>query len=191
MLFVRLVISMAVVMGVMALAARLLRHRQGLPSSKTAPGPTRAGTTAWPRGVAGPTPTAKGIGRFFEGYNSRRTQRRETPLEVTYRRPLGRGTWLGVIEASGKRWLIGVTEHSINMLAELPEEAQLDLSLDDFAPGLAAPGRAPGPTIATPVDLDLEPGRMPGRLQSSADEESSEHAWKLAIDSLRERTVRR
>ncbi len=171
-LLVRLVISMAAVMAVMALAARLVRRRQGL-------GPLLPAR----QGAAG------GRGRGPAGPGGARTRPRKArpvaPIEVVYRRALAKGATVALVEATGRTFLLGVTEHSITLLAE--------------PAGGAAPGGASGTergTVGGPVNLAeldewQQSGRMPFCERGPAPAETSETAWKLALDSLRERTVRR
>lgn len=164
---------MAVVMGVMALAAHFVRRRQGF-------SPTRSG------GAAAPNGNNPGTAGLLGGPRSRRA-RPEPPLDVVYRRALAKGAWVTLVEASGKRFLVGVTEQSVSLLAELPAGAA------------AAPAGANGNTLSegdSPIAFGDEQswaqtGRMPVSLRDAANEERPENAWKLAVDSLRERTVRR
>jgi flagellar protein FliO/FliZ len=171
-LLLRLVISMAVVMAVMALAARLVRRRQG--------------TVAGPRNVTGRGGrgnTANGIGAMFGRAKSR--QARPEPLvDVVFRRPLAKGAWVTLVEACGKRFLVGVTEQSVTLLAELPP---VGAPLDE--PGAALAGHS-GQDIRIDDDW-LKTGRMPASLEGATTDGRSDNAWKLALDSLRERTVRR
>jgi len=138
-LLVRLVISMAVVMAVMALAARFVRRRQGL----------ALGSRARPA-----------------------RERPEVPVDVVFRRSLAKGAWVTLVEAAGKKFLVGVTEHTVTMLAELPSEAP------------------PGPKAGGAHD-ELQASRMPVCLDGATNGARPDNAWKLTLDSLRERTVRR
>jgi len=162
-LLVRLVISMAVVMGVMALAARFIRRRQGF-------GP-------FPRAAAGP-----------------RRARPEAPVDVVYRRALAKGAWVTLVESGGKRFLVGVTEQSVNLLAELPSgdaAAGTEEPVVDFA---AEAGRRPLAAVGAGNRAEDEwsrAGMMPASLPGLADEAGPGNAWKLTLGSLRERTVRR
>ncbi|HET9061151.1 MAG TPA: flagellar biosynthetic protein FliO [Acidimicrobiales bacterium] len=139
-LLVRLVLSMAVVMGVMWGAAQLLKRRQG----KFAQVPSM------------------GAGR-----KSPRRPKQEAPFDIVYRKPLGKGACVALVEAPGRRLLIGVTEQSVTLLGELPSQRVPDLSAVAEEPigdaGMAALDGADRPDTA----------------------------WKLVLDSLRERTVRR
>jgi hypothetical protein len=165
-LLVRLAISMAVVMAVMGLAARLVRRRQGtgplLPARQT----STTGRDSRP------------------GRARSRKPRPAAPLEVIYRRPLSKGAAVSVVEATGRTFLLGVTEHSVTLLAELTGPAA--------AGATAVPEQgAVGTVHLADVDEWQQTGRMPVRERGPAGAETSDNAWKLTLDSLRERTVRR
>jgi hypothetical protein len=203
-LAVRLVISMAVVMAVMALAARFVRHRQGL---GTLPKSAGAGAPAMGNGLGG-----RG-----------RRPRPAPPVEVVYRRSLAKGAAVSVVQATGRTFLLGVTEQSVTLLAELPTtgvSAATGVSAGTGVSAATAATTAPvnanvanpalvgqsstggghsGPSIVgndSPNGFSgfgswEQDGRMPFGGQGTAAAETSDHAWKLALDSLRERTVRR
>jgi hypothetical protein len=169
-LLVRLVISMVVVMAVMGLAARVVRRRQGVGPLL----PARRDPAAVPAG---------------RGRTRSRNPRPAAPLEVLYRRPLSKGAAVSLVEATGRTFLLGVTEHSVTLLAELGDQA---------APRTAANPRqgslgqgTVGPVQLTDEDEWQQTGRMPGCERAAAGTETSDNAWKLALDTLRERTVRR
>jgi hypothetical protein len=165
-LVVRLAISMAAVMAVMALAARLVRRRQGV-------GPL--------------LPTRRAVSGRDSGPGAARSRkaRAEPPVEVLYRRALAKGAAVSLVQATGRMFLLGVTEQSVTLLAELP------------GPGTSGEAVGPGPeTVGGSVQLlDVDEwqqsGRMPFCERGPAGAETSDKAWKLALDSLRERTVRR
>jgi flagellar biogenesis protein FliO len=139
-LLVRLVLSMAVVMGVMWGAAQLLKRRQG----KFAQVP---GTGA--------------------GRKAARRPKQEAPFDIVYRKPLGKGACVALVEAPGRRLLIGVTEQSVTLLGELPSQR-----VPDFSAGAEEPIGGAGMAALDGADRP-------------------DTAWKLVLDSLRERTVRR
>jgi flagellar protein FliO/FliZ len=92
-----------------------------------------------------------------------RTKRRgPAEVEVLLRQPLGRRASLNVVRAGGRALLIGVTEHTITLLAE-----------DD--PDVLVPLAPETPRTASPAD---------GRASASS-------AWTAVVDALRDRTVRR
>ncbi len=206
-LLVRLAVSMAVVMVVMGLAARLLRRRAN---------------GGWPRGTL--------LGRA-----SRATGPQGPQLEVVHRRPLAKGSSVALVNAAGRSYLLGVTERSVTLLASLPGPAgPQGAPGGQGAPGrsvspvrtgnpasgptaelggrggklagrtgdlTAAPGDLPGPAgdllgpaLDLPGPLGHEDGRKPSSLAAlrpATAGQGQPNAWKLAIDSLRERTVRR
>ena len=93
-LLARLVISMAVVMAVMALAARVVRHRvRSRPGRRGQPekGPDMRRRVA----EAGFSAGACAPGRPLP------------PVEVTYRRALTKGAWVTVVDVGDRRFLVG------------------------------------------------------------------------------------
>jgi hypothetical protein len=189
-LFLRLVISMAVVMGVMAIAARLLRRNQG-----SIAGPGRRGRRAMGMGIGAGPGGLPGSGRS--------RQARPAPLvDVVYRRSLARGASVTVVQAGGQTFLVGVTEQNVTMLAELSPAPAIGASPagpQAAANGIPANASAQrGPAKPTgeqgPVD-DFDEwqgtGGTPVLLTDAANTRRPDNAWKLALDSLRERTVRR
>jgi flagellar biogenesis protein FliO len=142
-LFLRLAISMAVVMAVMGGAARLLRRRSG----------------GGPRGGA-----------------ARGQKSRSQPVEVLYRRSLSKGTAVVLVQAGDKKLLLGVTERAVALLADLHSEP-------------ARPALEDLPVVLDNPDDSQRTGRKP--VLQGAVPALSDNAWKLALDSLRERTVRR
>jgi hypothetical protein len=155
-LLLRLAVSMAVVMGVMGLAARFLRHRANAGGSSLfstrSPGVTRGRARARTKKVPGPE------------------------LEITCRRALSKGASVALVQALGKRYLVGVTDHAVSILASLPDSAIAEMA-DEYPIVLPEDSRMlPSPEGLSPATQ----GNVPPT-----------NAWKLAIDSLRERTVRR
>jgi len=175
-LLVRLVISMVAVMAVMGIAARVVRRRQG--AGPIVPTRSRSGP-----GLAGRPGRARA-----------RKTRAAPPLEVLYRRPLSKGAAVSLVEATGRTFLLGVTDHSVTLLAELagPAPAGAPPVPGQLAPGQLAPGQQTGPPLnLTDEDEWQQTGRTPGCERGPAGAETSDNAWKLALDSLRERTVRK
>lgn len=166
-ILLRLVISMAVVMGVMALAARFVRRRQGAATGLAQPKRQQRRKGGLSGGIAGllsPKP---------------RSARPSPSLQVLQRQALTKNTSVSLLEVDGKRLLVGVTEQSVTLLAQL-----------------SAPAASPSPEVDLQADLvDLEnllgEGRTPAPIARSEAPAAMENAWKLALDSLRERTVRR
>ena len=78
-----------------------------------------------------------------------------------------------------------MTDHSITLLAELAGET---------SPGVSSGTEqrtAGGSVDLAELDEWQQSGRMPVCERGPAPAETSDKAWKLALDSLRERTVRR
>jgi flagellar protein FliO/FliZ len=92
----------------------------------------------------------------------RGSRRRSLPLEVIARHGLSRSSSIAVVRLGERALVLGVTEHQVTLLTEVdPAELDATPDLDDFAPP-AGPG--------------IGPGTLP---------------WKVALEQLRERTVRR
>ena len=92
--------------------------------------------------------------------------RRKAPVEVIARHGLSRGASVTVVRLGGRALVLGVTEHQVSLLTEL-DPAELDAPADAIDPGSSSAGTA-GPGIGS--------GSLP---------------WKVALEQLRERTVRR
>jgi hypothetical protein len=139
-----------------------------------------------------------------------------------YRRALSKGAAVAVIEATGKQFLLGITEQSITLLTELPGAAgptPLDAEVATTtsvtpatsvaaASSTTAPNSDPAPAAGTRSgtrdggaqvsDLEIwdefddwqQADRMPASSPDAATLER-QNAWKLTLDSLRERTIRR
>jgi flagellar biogenesis protein FliO len=144
-MFVRLAISMAAVMAVMGLAARLLRRRAG-------GGP----------GILGGVAKAQ--------------KSRPQAVEVLCRRSLTKGASVAVVQAAGKTLVLGVTEHSVSLLVDTSHEAARNAPEEQ-------------PLLLDSIDIPRT-GGMPA-LKSADTAALPANAWKLTLDSLRERTVRR
>jgi flagellar biogenesis protein FliO len=91
----------------------------------------------------------------------RRGVRRRAPVEVIARHGLARGASVTVVRLGGRALVLGVTEHQVSLLTEL-DQAELDAPEDESSAGTAGPG--------------IGSGSLP---------------WKVALEQLRERTVRR
>jgi flagellar biosynthetic protein FliO len=89
-------------------------------------------------------------------------RRRTAPMEVIARHGLTRGASVTVVRLGGRALVLGVTEHQVSLLTEI-DPAELDAPPEDE--------NAAGPT---------GPGIGAGNLP-----------WKVALEQLRERTVRR
>jgi flagellar protein FliO/FliZ len=90
-------------------------------------------------------------------------RRRAVPIEVIARHGLSRTSSLVVIQLGERALVLGVTEHQVTLLTEIdPAELAAPPELDSTFVGPAGPG--------------IGPGTLP---------------WKVALEQLRERTVRR
>jgi flagellar biogenesis protein FliO len=127
-LVVRMLVSLAVVLALMYVAARLLNR-------------TRGGLRSVPRRRPVRTPAAGGLAI---------PAARPAELEVVGHRPLGKGASVALVRAGNRTLLIGVTETSVRLLSELEPEA--DAMPDDA--GLAAVTQlvAAGPAPASLLD---------------------------------------
>jgi flagellar protein FliO/FliZ len=97
----------------------------------------------------------------------RRGVKRTAPVEVIARRGLSRGASLIVVRLGGRALVLGVTEQQVSVLAEI-DPAELDAPVDAIDEGSSDAGSTAGPGIGS--------GSLP---------------WKVALEQLRERTVRR
>ena len=86
------------------------------------------------------------------------------PVEVMARHGLSRGASVAVIRLGARGLVLGVTDHQVTLLTEI-DPAELDAPPDEQDSGVAGP---PAPGIGA--------GSLP---------------WKVALEQLRERTVRR
>jgi flagellar biosynthetic protein FliO len=95
------------------------------------------------------------------GSGKRGARRRTAPVEVIARHGLSRGASVTVVRLGGRALVLGVTEHQVSLLTEI-DPAELDAPPDEDAVGPAGPG--------------IGAGALP---------------WKVALEQLRDRTVRR
>lgn len=177
--FVRLAISMGIVMAVLGLAARYARRRQGFAARRRANARRLPGSNAASKRAPRPARTTMGF------FGRPRGAAGEPPAEVLHRLPLTKGTWAVVLAAGGKTLLVGVTEQRVEILAELPSALDNDLVLQPEA------GTVDRTTKDTWSPRRSVPDPLPTTPTVPPTEERPATAWKLAIDSLRERTVRR
>ena len=93
----------------------------------------------------------------------RGTRRRAAAVEVIARHGLSRSASLTVVRLGDRALVLGVTEHQVSLLAEVdPAELDAPPDADETFAGPAGPG--------------IGSGSLP---------------WKVALEQLRERTVRR
>ena len=91
----------------------------------------------------------------------RRGLRRPLPVQIVSRHGLSRGASITVVRLGDRGLVLGVTDHQVTLLTEI-DPAELEAPPDEQAAGPPAPG--------------IGAGSLP---------------WKVAIEQLRERTVRR
>ena len=135
-LFGRLAISMVVVLGLLALASRVIRRRSGM-----------GGTSA----------------------SGRRTTR--TQIEVVARQQLSRGSALAVVRTGDRVLVLGVTDTSVTLLRDGE-----------------APAEIPAPDTGQHAGPNAEP-RSPRTAILGTGRRTP--PWMSAVETLRERTVRR
>ena len=121
----RLLLSLTVVLGLLALAAKAARS-----------------------------------GGFGSG-----TRRTNAPVAVLARHGLAKSASVVVVRAADRALVLGVTDHSISLLAEVDPSA-----------------------METPTS---EPARTPVPVGGPAEGPTHTPSWRDAIDALRDRTVRR
>ncbi len=105
---------------------------------------------------------AAGLLQRSGGGGGLRRRRGPAEVEVLLRQPVGRRASISVVRAGNRALLLGITEHTITLLAE-----------DD--PDVLVPLAPETPRTASPAD---------GRASASP-------AWTAVVDALRDRTVRR
>jgi len=93
----------------------------------------------------------------------RGTRRRGAPVEVIARHGLSRASSLAVVRLGGRALVLGVTEHQVTLLTEV-DPAELDTQPD------------PDDTLVGPAGPGIGAGALP---------------WKVTLEQMRERTVRR
>lgn len=100
--------------------------------------------------------------RAGTGGTGGRRRRGPAEVEVLLRQPIGRRASISVVRAGSRALVLGITEHTITLLAE-----------DD--PDVLVPIAPETPRTATPADGPP----------------SASTAWTAIVDALRDRTVRR
>ena len=113
--------------------------------------------------MAGAAAVLRRSGVAGTALSGRRGTRRTPPVQVIARHGLSRGASVTVVRFGGRALVLGVTEHQVSLLTEI-DPAELDAPPDDehITAGPAGPG--------------IGAGALP---------------WKVALEQLRERTVRR
>ena len=77
-------------------------------------------------------------------------------IRVTAKAPLGRNTYVAVVTADQRRFLVGTGENGVNLLAELEPEEQselppLDLDMEANRPGMGLVRRLQRHGLASPA----------------------------------------
>jgi flagellar biosynthetic protein FliO len=111
--------------------------------------------------MAGAAAVLRRSGVAGTAVSGRRGTRRKAPVQVIARHGLSRGASVVVVRLGGRALVLGVTEHQVSLLTEI-DPAEFDAPPDDDVAGPAGPG--------------IGSGALP---------------WKVALEQLRERTVRR
>jgi flagellar protein FliO/FliZ len=113
--------------------------------------------------MAGTAAVLRRSGLVGTGPAGRRGTRRGSAVEVITRHGLGRTSSLAVVRVGARALVLGVTEHQVTLLIEVdPAELAALPDSDDTLAGPAGPG--------------IGAGALP---------------WKVTLEQLRERTVRR
>jgi flagellar biogenesis protein FliO len=167
-LALRLAISMGIVVGLMLVAAKVLRRAQ-----------------SWAAGSAATGRPARAPGRA-----RRRGRVTTTPIAISTVAPLARGASVAVVRAAGRELVLGVTETSVTLLhsspatdpatdldAERPAgpDGLLDIDLDLLE------GQTPPPRAARIAALGSD----------TPDRGAGMPAWTDALETLRAMTARR
>lgn len=163
----RMLVSLAIVLALMYIAARLMRRTHGGAALRVVGGSRPAGVPGLARlaavkGLRGARPVA---GRTAKAGRTDRASRRRPRLEVLARQPLGKATSVAVVRVADRTLLLGVSDSSVQLLTELDAAA--------FADGLTA--------VSTPAPPQA----------AAVNEDAGSVARVSVLDSLRERTVRR
>lgn len=217
-LFFRMVIALAIVLGLVFVASRLLARGRGVLAGGSSPrAPRRLAARA--EGAFAPRGRSRRPGSGWLAGLGLGATTQPAPIELVTRRALNKSSALVVVRAGERYLLLGTTAQSIALLAELsPAEAGVELDLEPAAPGAAGlhPGSARSDDLAAfdavrwqqaePTALQrafsssgparLDPRHTPERPGSTPwtalqDEQGSTTAWDAFLVSLRERTVRR
>jgi flagellar biogenesis protein FliO len=137
-LFARLVVALAIVIGLMVLSARVLKKR--------------------------------GIDLSGGG---RRNGGTRPAVEVIARRGLAKNASVAVVRAGGKTLVLGVTDQRVTMLTEA--DLTFDVDLDRIASDR----------------FSSEEAQWTGSPMTSGSDARGGSPWKMALETLRDRTVRR
>ncbi len=199
---IRMLLSLGVVLGLMYVAAMLLRRTHGGASIRAASGgsnkrPARRGRSTPIRSTVGSLAASFVGGRNAratqgtEGGESRRTRRprtarRRNRLEVLARQPLGKTASVAVVRVAGRTLLVGVTDTAVQLLSEVDSSAfeEPDFATDTAPTNMTAATIASADVLAELTIPDVEP------TFAAIGTPSNSPAFSV-LDLLRERTVRR
>jgi flagellar biogenesis protein FliO len=125
-------------------------------------------------------------------------------IEVLGRSILSKSSSVALVRVAGKTLLLGVTDHNVSVLSELPDEAGIEdttaladahrMSLkDSLTASLAAKAGQAG---QQPVELPLTAsaataGQLAAKLGNGDRDQAARTAQPSLMEALRERTVRR
>jgi len=167
----RMVVSLAIVLALMYVAARLLGRSRGI-----APAKTRKSRPVSRARAAGSLAAA--MPRFART-GGRRSPRRRARLEVIARQPLGKTASVAVVRVADRTMLLGVTDSAVQLLSEIDaalfEDGEIPVDLE---------------VLASPANTDELAARVSGASPADAASSASRSAVSV-LDLLRERTVRR
>ncbi len=113
-----MVVSLAIVLALMYVAARLLQRTHG------GGGPRRPNSRRFATLTSSVKKTKVG----------RRAARRRAQLDVIARQPLGKSASVAVVRVGDRTMLIGVTEASVQLLSEVDAALFDDAQLDEAQP---------------------------------------------------------
>ena len=139
----RMVVSLAIVLALMYIAARLLQRTHGGAPRRT----SRKFTTLASSVRKNSLLANRKVGR--------RAARRRAHLDVVARQPLGKSASVAVVRVGDRTMLIGITEANVQLLSEVDaalfDESEATSELAELA---AAPARTDGSRNAVSV-MDL------------------------------------
>jgi len=117
---------------------------------------------------------------------SGRGQRHDRVVEILDRQSIGRESSVAVVRVGDRRLALGITEHGINVLAELEPEPGPEAAAAAVATDVVdLDARRTGTPDASGGPIGVRLGR------AVAGGSSPSHGLRAVVDELRERTVRR
>jgi len=127
----RMVVSLAIVLALMYIAARLLQRTRGGAPVRTSSGRFAA--------------VAASVKKTRSAKPGRRPARRRTQLELLARQPLGKTASVAVVRVADRTLLLGVTDSAVQLLSELDaalvDDTEVATDLADVAtPAVARTG---------------------------------------------------